>query len=93
MLSIFVCPSKIWTAKISSRLVDDRRLGSAQKVGAIIFAGQSDPRDPFVNKASILPGAYIGCVIGTARKCKILQGSTSIRTGLTKVGMPGGEAG
>jgi hypothetical protein len=53
------------SAEISSRLVDNRRLGSAQRVGAIIFAGKSDSRDPFVNKASVLPGAYVGCVIGT----------------------------
>jgi hypothetical protein len=30
-----------------------------------------------LNKASILPGAHVSCVIGTARKCKVLQGSTS----------------
>ena len=66
VLSIFVCPSRIWI-EVSGRLVDDRRLCPLQGVRAIIFAGQADPCDPFICQAGILAGAHVGRMIGGAR--------------------------
>jgi len=61
------------TAVDTGRLVDDRCLRSPQRVGSIILARQANSRDPFINQASILSGAYVLCVIGAAWKGKLIQ--------------------
>lgn len=42
-------------------------------MGTVIFAGQANSRDPFVNQTCILSGAYVSRMVCTARKGIIFQ--------------------
>jgi hypothetical protein len=43
--------------QVTCLLVDDGRLGSAERMGSVVFPAQSDPAHPFVNEPCILPRA------------------------------------
>jgi hypothetical protein len=53
-----------------------RRWYSRDQLSIRILARQSNSCDPFVNKAGVLPCAYVGPMVGAAREGKILEVST-----------------
>ena len=53
-LDLRVAKQDLHSAEIPRLLIDDGRLGSAQRMGSVIPWAQSDPGHPLVNKSSIL---------------------------------------
>ena len=67
-------------AQITCLLVNDGRLGSAQRMRPVILPAQPDPDDPFIDESSILAGAdMIGLIglIGPARKGEVIERASS----------------
>lgn len=46
-------------SKITSRRVDDRSLGAAKRMRAVILTAKTDRSNPFVDQAGILPCAHV----------------------------------
>lgn len=65
------------SAQVTSRPIDDRRLSSTKRVGAIFASHQTDPRHPFVDKPGILASTEMTVVINPARKNKIVHRAAS----------------
>lgn len=53
-------------AQVTSRPVDDRRLRSAKRVGAIFASYQTNPSHPFINEPGILPRAEVTIMVNPA---------------------------
>ncbi len=64
-------------AQVTRLLVDDRRLGSAERMGAVVLRAQSDPGHPFINEPGVLPGADVVHVINPARKDELVECAAS----------------
>jgi hypothetical protein len=64
-------------AEVSRLLVDDRRLGSAERMGAVVLRAQSDPGDPFVDEPRVLPRANMIGMINPAREGKVVESASS----------------
>ncbi len=63
--------------KVPRGLVDDRRLGSAQGMGAIFLRCQTDGSDPFVNQPRILTRAQVAISVDAARKREVIDRAAS----------------
>jgi hypothetical protein len=60
-------------AQVARLLVDDGRLGSAQRIGSVIFPAQSNPGHPLINKSCALWGADSVGVIDPAWKDELVE--------------------
>ena len=82
VLDLAVAEQDLNGPQISGRLVDDRCLGSPERMGAILRAGQTDPRHPLIDKAGILPRAEMIGMIDAAWEDEIIQRSaTTLKPG------------
>jgi len=64
-------------AQVARLLVDDRGLGSSQRVRPVILWPQSDASHPFINEPGILPSANMIGVIDAARKDEFVKRAAS----------------
>lgn len=67
-LDLGVAEQNLDRAEVSSLLIDDRRLGSEKRMGAVIRLAQSDRRHTLVDQSSKLPGAHMIGEIDPARE-------------------------
>ena len=73
-------------SQIARRLVDDRRLRSPQRVGAVILASQPDANDPLINQSRILGACYAetadgspGCHVNSVRTPSCFDSAGALR--------------
>jgi hypothetical protein len=76
-LDLGVAEQDLHSAQVARLLIDDGRLGSAQRMGPVILRPQSDSSYPLINKSSILPSADMIGVIDPARDDELVKSSTS----------------
>ena len=76
-LYLRVAEQNLHSAQVARLPIDDGRLGSAQRMGAVIIRAQSDRGRPFINKSSILPRADMIGVIELARKDELVKRAAS----------------
>jgi hypothetical protein len=60
-------------AQISCLLIDDRRLGSAQRMRSVTFPPQTNSDDPLVYETSVLSCADMDSVVNPARKDEVVE--------------------
>lgn len=72
-LDFRVAEQDLHGAQVACLLVDDGRLGSAQRMGTVIFPAQSDPSHPLINKSRILPSADMLRMIDPAREDEVIN--------------------
>ena len=60
-------------AQITCLLVDDRRLGSAQRMRSVVFPPQPNSRNPLVYETGVLPRADVNGVVNPARKDEVVE--------------------
>src|ERR1700722_362869 len=72
-LDFRVAEQDLHRAQVASLLVDDGRLGPAERMGSVILRAQSDPGYPLINEPSILPGADMIGVVDPARKSELVN--------------------
>lgn len=73
-------------AQVAGRPVDDRRLRSPKRVGAMLASHQTAPCHPFVDKPGILAGAEMPFMINPAWKDIIVHSAPPVQA--TPVGWP-----
>lgn len=76
-LDLRVAEQDLHSAQVARLLIDNGRLGSAQRMGPVIPSTQSDPGDPFVDQPSVLPGTDMIGVIDPTRKDELVKRATS----------------
>ena len=76
-LDLRVAEQDLHGAQVARPLVDDRRLGSSQRMRPVVLRPQSDPGHPLINEPRILPGADMIGVIDPARKSELVNRSPS----------------
>ncbi len=64
-------------AEVAGPAIDHGRLGSTQRVRAVVLTPQADASHPLVDEPGILPGADVSGVIGAARKSVVIERATS----------------
>lgn len=60
-------------AQVSSRLVDERCLRAAKRVGAKLALIQPDGRNPFVHQARVLPRTQVSKIVDAAREGEVVD--------------------
>ena len=60
-------------AQVTCLFIDDRCLGSAKRMRPVILPAQSDPGDPLINEASMLPSADMIGMIDPAWKDEVVE--------------------
>lgn len=68
ILDLAVAEKNLDGTQIAGRPVDDRRLGSPEREGAIFASHQANPGQPFIDKSSILAAARGPVMIDPAWK-------------------------
>ena len=76
-LDFRVAEQNLHGTQVARLLVDDRGLGSSQRMRPVVLRTQSDPGHPLINEPSILPGANMIGVIDPARKSELVSRSAS----------------
>ena len=76
-LDFRVAEQDLHGAQIARLLVDDRGLGSPQRMRPVVLRPQSNPGHPLINKSSILPSADMIGVIDPARKDEFVKRAAS----------------
>ena len=66
-LNLGVAEEDLDCSQIAGRLVDDRRLGSAQRMRAVFLGMQSNADDPLAHEPCVLPRAHMRHLIVPAR--------------------------
>jgi hypothetical protein len=72
-----VTQQNLHRAEVARLLVDDGRLGSPERMRAVILSSQADPCDPLVHEPSILPGADVTGLIDPAGKDEVGERAAS----------------
>jgi hypothetical protein len=72
-----VTKQDLYGAQIASLLIDDGRLGSAQRMCPVVLLAQPNSGDPLVNETSILTGADVIAMIDPARKDEVVERASS----------------
>lgn len=72
-LDFGVAKQNLHGAQIAGLLVDDGRLGAAQRMRPVVLWTQADPDYPLIDEARILPGADVIGVIDPAGKHEIVK--------------------
>lgn len=76
-LDLRVAEEDLHGAQVACLLINDGRLGSVQRMSAIIRRAQADRSHPLINKPSILPSTDMIGVIEPARKDKLVKRAAS----------------
>ena len=76
-LDFRVAEQDLHGTQIARLLVDDRGLGSSQRMRPVVLTPQSNSGHPLINEPSILPGADMIGVIDPARKSELVNRSDS----------------
>jgi hypothetical protein len=76
-LDFRVAEQDLHGAQVGRLFVDDRGLGSSQRMRPVVRRPQSDSGHPLINEPCILPGADMVGVIDPARKNELVNRSTS----------------
>ena len=76
-LDFRVAKQDLHCTQVARLLVDDRGLGSSQRMRPVVLRPQSDTGHPLINKSSIMPCADMISVIDPGRKCKLVNRSAS----------------
>jgi hypothetical protein len=63
--------------QIPCGFVDERRLGSAERMSAIFLACKTNGGHPLVDQSCVLPCAEVVVAMDAARECKIIDATTS----------------
>jgi hypothetical protein len=77
VLDLRVTKQNLHSAQVSSRLVNHRGLGPAQRVRSILGAAKADGGDPLVDQAGVLPRAHVVRSINAAREHVFVYRATS----------------
>ena len=85
ILDLAVTEQNLNGSQIPRGLVDNRRLGSAQRVRAVFLRRQANGANPFVHQASILPGAEMAIRMDAAWKCEVVYAASAT---LKPTGLP-----
>ena len=59
-------------SQVASLLLNDRRLGALERVGALVFRSESGADDPFVDEPGILARAHVCGTVDPARKDEVI---------------------
>ena len=76
-LDFRVAEQDLHVAQVARLLVDDRGLGSSQRMRPVVLRPQSDSGHPLVNEPSVLPSADMVGVIDPAWKSELVNRSAS----------------
>jgi len=77
VLDLRVAQQDLDRPEIAGGLVDHRRFRATKRVRPVFGAAKSDRVDPLIHQTSILPRAKVPRVVDAARKCLVLDATTS----------------
>lgn len=76
-LNLPVTQQDLHSAQIAGRFVDDRGLGPAERIRAVVVAAQADPGNPLIYKPGVLARAQVSSMIETAREYEVVQSTST----------------
>ncbi len=76
-LDLCMTEQDLHSTQVARPLIDDRSLGSAERVGPVVLPAQPNPGHPLINEASVLPGADMIDMINPARKDEVDERTSS----------------